>query len=69
MFTGWVLRTVTVLKPASGRGVERWGRVRHAFPALPLDKTGAGYTLGANTGMPSMGWYYGSGMAVADIYC
>ena len=26
-FIGCVLRTVTVVKPASGRGVERWGRV------------------------------------------
>jgi hypothetical protein len=30
---------------------EEVGRVRNAFPALPLLKTGARYTLGANTGI------------------
>ena len=31
------------------------GRVRNAFPALPLYKTGDRYRLGAGTGIPIMG--------------
>jgi hypothetical protein len=49
--------------------MERWGRVAEPRfrPSLYI-KTGARETLGANTGIASMGWYYCSGMAVAEIY-
>ena len=63
--------TVTGLKPARGRGMERLGRVAEPrFRPSLKNKTSARYTLGANTGIPIMGWYYCSaGMAVSDIYC
>ena len=48
--------------------MERWGRVAEPRfrPSLYI-KTGARYTLSANTGMLSMGWYYSPDPAVSDI--
>ena len=56
MFTGWVLKDRNGVETCQRTRGEEGGGWRKAFPALPLYKTGARYTLGANTGITSLGW-------------